>query len=452
MGILEQIHNLTNSALSTAHVGYHVWRGLMLPIDIFLTGSVRFARKVGNVLPTILPFNYSTLSQDTTLADRTIFLESFPTASITLGTRVRINRREILVVEDFNAENNELLLTTGIQASYPEGTPVEVYGQPIESDGSYSLGTTTINVDSPWKIYAGDVLVFTYTEVNVTAAVLTATVGTTYSYQITLETGVPYDVADGALILLRAYPAYESETKVVPTVPGVLYSSGIGPFVVDWVSGPLLTDTVADETMYIYLQTAAGTVIQEGIFDKNSLVLRAPIKADYPLFWDIEQGRINWDGTQFHAYTDDDGKFHIFKKLVPNFPVDQVNQWNIQVTPDADVNVFVQLEPNASQMYTLTGGVTTTINVLLPTTDEPVERVHLLVDSGSNDGVRVRFNDWNLITPRVETVKYNVVCRVTGDYNYACSGLFVKPMFYTIDLLKTRLDFTAALDGGRLLL
>jgi len=451
MGNLEQIHNLTNSSLPTSHVGFHVWRGLTLPTDIFLSGSARFARKTGNFLPTLLPFNFARLSQAVKLNDQVIFLDNFPTPSITLGTRIRINRRETKVVEDFNQENNELLLSTGIQAAYPSYTPVEVYGQPIESDGNYLAGEVTINIDSVWKIYPGDVLVFGVAEIDVIASTITATVGDIYSYQITLKEGIPTDLEHQGLVLLRAYPAYESEVRALPTTPGVL-TSGVGPFVVDWVSGPLLTGTQIEETMYVYLQTASGIVLQENIFNKNDLVLRAPIQANYPLFWDVGRGKINWDGSRFHAYTDTESKFHIFKKLVPNFPTDQVNQWNIQVEPDNDVNIFVEFEPNVSQSYALTGGVVTTINLLLDPTDQPAERVHIRIDSGANPETLIKFNDWNLITPQVETLKYHVVSKVTGTYNYACSGLFIKPMFLSIDLLKARLDYTAMLNGGRLLL
>lgn len=455
MGILEQIHNLTNSSLPSSHVGYHKFRGIILPTDLFLSGSVRFARKIGNILPTILPNNFAKLYQEAKLNDQNLFLDYFPASSLTFGTRIRVNRREVKIVEDYNPDNNEILLTTGVQATYPENTPIEIYGQPIESDGAYPTGTTTINVDSTWKIYPGDVLVFTAAEIGVTAANLTATVGSppTYSYQLTLDTPIPYDLEDRSPLLLRAYPAYESEIRVLPTLPGVLTSSGIGPFVLDWVSGPLLTETTAEETMYLQLMTSAGLILEEGIFSKNDLVLRAPLQADYPLFWDIGRGKVNWDGSRFQAYTDDKGKFHIFKKLVPTFPTDQVNQWNIQVEPDLDVNLFVQLDPNTKQSYSLTGGVISTINVLLNPTDSPAERIHIWIDSGeSNPNTRIRFNDWNPVESQVETVKYTNVTKVVGRYNYAVSGLFVKPMFQNIDSLKIRLDYAGDLDGGRLVL
>jgi hypothetical protein len=454
MGILEQIHNLTNSALPSSHAAYHKWRGVVLPTDIFLTGSVRFARKIGGVLPTILPFNYAELSQDVAFNARSIFFKTFPTPSISLGTILRMNRRERVIVEDFNEDNNEVYLTRGVQATYVADTPVEVYAQPIEADGSYTAATTTINVDSEWKIYPGDVLVFGFTEIGVTLATETAFVGGVYSYQVILESGIPTDIDDGDEVLLRAYPAYESEVRTVPTSAGVLTGAGIGPFVLDWVSGTLVTSPDIEETMYVYLLTSAGTVIQEGVFNKNDLVLRAPLRADYPLFWNVERGSINWNGTLFRATTDDRGKFHVFKKLVPHFPTDQVNQWNIQVTNNsgADVTVFTELEPNPKQTHVVPDGGITTISVLLDPADQPAERVHLRVDSGSNAGAHIWFGNWNLITPRVETLRYHVVARTSGEFNYACSGLMVKPYFLTIDYLTARLDYGGVLDGGRLLL
>jgi hypothetical protein len=59
-----RIQQFVNRHLPNYSAGFSRLRGLAVPLDLFLTGRVRFARKIGEFLPLIQPDNASDLLED----------------------------------------------------------------------------------------------------------------------------------------------------------------------------------------------------------------------------------------------------------------------------------------------------------------------------------------------------------------------------------------------------
>ena len=70
---------------------------------------------------------------------------------------------------------------------------------------------------------------------------------------------------------------------------------------------------------------------------------------------------------------------------------------------------------------------------------EAATRIELVWRGDERDST-VQLGDWATLGSRVRSLKYTVVARFTGGYQWATSGILVKPIFLNMDTLKARLD------------
>lgn len=266
---------------------------------------------------------------------------------------------------------------------------------------------TTFIVHSTQPIYPGDVINFKSFEYDIAEALATGVLpdGRT-TYQITIDVGIPEDLEDGRSdqVFLRAYPSYESEQLPVPEVP--LTSITIGPFLFDRISGSFFEDLEVEEVDVVSTHTASGALIDRQVLrdGKNFLIYNLALPADSFLFWDRSEGRPNFnrDKQTFVAFTDDEGLFHMHFKCVPEIEHRPAGfeGWRVQVTPEEDVFMVIELEPNdVLAPFTarapgaalppppprggvfLPGGVTTSVNIDFPEGSDPIEFMHILIQS-----------------------------------------------------------------------
>jgi hypothetical protein len=328
VGILKTIADITNRQLYEGVQGTIIPRGLAYPLDTYMKGEVRFGRKIGFVLPLLVPDNRFVLDEDALYQVDRIVIDR-EAEWIEPGGYISIGEREIHEVEDVIEE--DVILTTRLLADHPAGQFVYHYSNPIEVEGAYSKGQTVINVDTPWFLVRGDViaiatnpdLVLAFTEFSVVDLNLTGVVDDIYQYQITLDGPIQRDLVDEEVIQLRAFCSYKSITLTVPTHGSALRRI-VGPFLLDWASAPFVNNLPFGETMTVQPMAINRVPLGPPLsFEKNSTLLNVPIRADQFMFWDRVKGRINYDNGQnrFVMMPDENGEWRLKYTAIPNIVV-----------------------------------------------------------------------------------------------------------------------------------
>jgi hypothetical protein len=278
-----------------------------------------------------------------------------------------------------------------------------------------------------------------------------------YYYVVTVDQLIPVDLEFGSYdqVYLRCHPAYESQKLPVPLIPHTT-NSNIGMFLYDRVSGVFFTDLIVDEVDTVTLYDTAGVAIYDPInMAKNSLVVSSPVLPDMFLFWDKIRGRIQWDGNRqaFKAIGDSTGLFHLHTVCVPVIPTGQVSSWSMQVETTVDTKVIIELEPNERQVFAvIPANSVTTVNIdwaTLPT-PLPVERIHILLDTGGVADAVTYLKGWEQDTPTVGYISYVTIAKVSGKFLWGSSGAWAKPYFLKLDYIKAKADLYARLDQGLL--
>jgi hypothetical protein len=162
------------------------------------------------------------------------------------------------------------------------------------------------------------------------------------------------------------------------------------------------------------------------------------------------RGTLNWDNdsSSFIATTDSGGIFHLCYKCVPTLEPGQVTTWTTTVTPNVDVKMAVQLEPNISQVYNFTGGITSTVVINFAINDDPVEYIHLLFDTGVPASVKM--TSWEPSVSSVRFISHTTIAKTSGQ-NWASSPMYVKPYFFRLGYIQSNLDLQSTLDSGTII-
>ena len=330
MGIIKTLSSIVNKQLYEGVQGTIIPRGLAYPLDVYTKGTIRFGRKVGFVLPILVPDNRFTLYEDAVYqVDRIVVDREMQW--IIPGGFISIGERELHRVDD--VVDDTIILTSRLLADHPEGQYVYHYSNPIDVEGAYSKGQTIINIDSAsWWIVRGDVLAIStnpalslaFNEFVIEDLSLTGISPTgVYQYQVTLDKPIQRDLVDGEEIQLRAYCAYKSTILNVPT-HGSPVRKIVGPFLLDWASAPFANDVTFGETQTIQQYTPNRNPIGPPLkIEKNTLMLNVPIRSDQFMFWDKVDGSINYDNGEhrFVIIPNSSGSWRLKYTCVPEIEV-----------------------------------------------------------------------------------------------------------------------------------
>jgi hypothetical protein len=366
------------------------------------------------------------------------------------------------------------------EISDPFALPSPIVGDPLT--WAQLSTVTTFVVHSEYPIYPGDVINYKFFEYDVAEALSVGSLpdGRT-TYQITVDVGIPDTLEDGSTtqVYLRAYPAYESERRPLPNIP--ITENNIGPFLYDRVSGSFFEDLEVEEVDVVSLFTASGTrILRQKNAGKNYLIYNVAIPSDAFLFWDLDTGRLNYSRTNktFVAFTDDQGKFHLHFNCIPEIAhVQDFQGWRVQVTPQNDTYMVVQLEPNSvlAPFTTrapgaapppppprggvfLPAGVTTSVNIDFPEGSQDVSKIHVMFDSEvvpgtPNAGSRIDMESWEIRGIQTTAfVSHATIAKVTGRNVWGSSSAFAKPYWLRLTYLQVQTDLYSRFNGGLLAL
>jgi len=457
---IQRIREIINGKLPAYNSAFVQVRGLAFPLDIFLAGRARFARKLGEVLAIWIADNATTLAADVTTYDNKLVLDEV-IPWVVPGSKLRLGNQVFVFVEDIVDDGFGLLLTETPITTFEAGSEVELYAHPLQMNVSYAATPEDpedfISIISDHKIYPGDVITVGSYEHDVTEAILANTLEDgRFQYQLTLATGITSNLSAGSYtdVYLRAYPAYESLPLRTPTLPTTVIGS-VGPFLFDRVSGELFTDLNVEEIDIVTLYDTSGAQISTSNMSKNEVIYGVSLSPDMFLFWDRVRGKIQWDGTKkaFKAITDQYGVFQLHNMCVPVFPPGQVTRWLARVEATVETKMVVELEPNPPQVFTIPAGTSTSVAIEFPTTDAPIERIHIVFDTGTdNPEAAVYMKSWETNTPSVGFISHATIAKVTGRFLWGSSGAFAKPYFLKLDYIRAQADLFAKLNSGLLVL
>jgi len=451
MARLQRIFETINSKLPSYNSAFTKLRGLAIPTDPILGGNLRFAKKIGYPIPIWLPDNLTTTSNSQTIVDNFLYLSSPLNWSIP-GSIVRISSRFLMYVDDIVEDGYRLNFTELLKVNVDGGSTVELFAVPVQVNGDYPALTDTVVINSPYKIYVGDFIVYGSFEYEVISLIFVGILPNgDYEYQVVLSQPIPDALTDGSItqLYLRSYPAYESGKIVIPTIPNVsIATNDVGPFLYDRISGVFYTDDDVEETDNIVLYDQTQTVIDTiNNCGKNYLIYKKSIAADAFLFCDLLRGHLNWDKSTstFMAITDDEGVFHLHYKCVPIINPGQVTSWVVKVTPTIKTTMAVELEPNVSQVWDLVGGVENTINIQFPVMSDPIEHIHILFSTGGNSTIYM--NKWDITTSQVKYFSYQTIVKAVGE-TWASSPALVKPCFLKLGYVEVNDELQSHLNSG----
>ena len=342
---LRTVEDVVTRQMYTGAQMHIVPRGLIYPLDFGALGKIRFGKKVGNLLPILTPDNTYELVQDAIYLTDSLVVNQTPTW-IDVGGYVYVAERELHQVDD--VVNDTIYLNGKLLADHVIGQKIYHFSNPIKVEGSYDPGQDVIVVDSPYFMVRGDVVavpkatvgvdvtITTFVEYRVINLLEVSIVNGIYQYQITLDKRLVHDLDDETIIQLKANMAYQSKILNVPSTGGFQRRVS-GPFVLDWVSAPLLNKLELDETQTVYLYTTARAQIEDPrIVEKNDVILREPIRADQFLFWDKVDGGISYDNglKRFVMLPNKNGEWRIKHKCVPRLNPPSKTATGVIVTVD----------------------------------------------------------------------------------------------------------------------
>jgi len=330
MGILEVFKRYLTTQFYQGTQAHLVPRGVSLPIDVFGSGEIRNGKKIEFTLPLYASDNRYVL-QEAGIYDLDRVVVDRSPAWIQVGGYIYIGKRELHEVYDVT--DSTIILSSRLLADHPANQEVFHYSNPAKVEGNYSIGHDVINIDTASFIVRGDFLAIpsiatedsaqAFKEYRIIDYTLVSIIDDVYQYQVYLDQGIHRDLDDEEIIQLRAFMAYKSKVLNLPVTDSVVRRM-YGPFLIDWLSAPFITNTEVQETQTVqYYNAARQPVGSPRQINKNHLVLNQPIKADQFLFWDRVSGQLNYDAAlgRLLALLDDKGQWWLKHTCAPNIEV-----------------------------------------------------------------------------------------------------------------------------------
>lgn len=335
-GYVDQLYAIRDTVcrvLPSFRVGLVRPRGLVIPLDPWLRGTLRWARKIGGGAAVWRPDTRMRLEQGTGAGERVFYVNLIPD-SLIIGAIIEVSPTFKSTVIDFDTTDFTITVGVALPKARLTGQYLRVWGWPVTVEGGRSKGATLIRVTTPstLQLARGDRLqvpvdpeadqpYFFTTQHNVSKASFVEEDSEGYKYDLTLENALARDVASREECYMRAFPAYFSRRVTIPDFSAA-FLKVVGPFLLDYMSGPLVVDTKVEEFVSARTYRADRDPLTPMLpSDHNGQINQMPVKAEQMLFWNKVRGIINHDGVKTLCTCDEEGLFRVIERMRPTMKV-----------------------------------------------------------------------------------------------------------------------------------
>ncbi len=458
MGLFSKIVDLVEGSVPEFATAKVVPRGTVYVPDLLLKGSLRFAMSLGNNMAMINPENETYLTENVQIQSTLLPIPR----NLFWWEReglVTFNGIEMYTIQDWDDYYNYLYLREPLSSTQLAGTKVTLWAVPIAVHTAATSTQIQLAVRSKYKIANGDFITFptsdSLSSLNEVEVLLAQEAGDSGDsaypllYNLILKSPLGFDLTEDSKCYLRAFPAYFSEEVTVPK----LSNSQMGPFLVDYASSPLDSVLSIPETFSIQALSGAGqpligTLNSYQTVSKNFPITARPIWADSFLFMNVVEGSGGFSKPNtYKLITNEEGKAKLYTSLVPELKGPVV--WKVKVKSSAEGILRIKLGEQPWQTYTLSANTLTPIEVHLSAGEAADLTVLCKLSSG---GGFVDFGNWNVVGSVVDAVRYNLVFKITGTYNFQSTGLLIKPLFNSLSDLASNHDNGSTYNSGSIYL
>lgn len=482
-------------------------RGLLLPLDPYLSGTARAAKKVGEVLPVLVPNNTATTSTEIQPSDVKIYLNVNTLFYLKPGFLISLNNEK--VIEITKIAGLEITLSEKAGLNLPAGSTVSVYAFPAKILGDFIVPNpplprpNVIEIKTSVELMEGDFIDIPsghggfneYEIVTIHAArksrdpidaefpyiwaieisqVAIPDIPPEIADSIQTLTGIPRNLIDGETIYLRAFPAYFSKQIVAQPRYFHIPTATIGPYLLDRVSGlvndnpesapPSESDPVGDNIVDVDEITEIEFLRGDSSLTKTVKlkvgeqfpVWNQNIESEHLVMWDVLRGQLDFAQGFMVMNLDEHGYAEVFTKLVPSIDHTAVDApiFTINTQSTSEYNVCIELYPNASVTKTAVVSSTDTnfysdsaVLHLDPSGEAPTAfKISVAGLPGQQVGVHSIISS----LPSVAKIRYKILARTVGNYHWASSGLLQKPMWMSA-YLTDGYGLRVPLDGGKIM-
>lgn len=394
MRILETIENLINGvAQNYNNINLDVVEKPVYP-DRYLSGSARFAVKIGSLISLLEPQNQLLLSTSAQQRDLVFNVNSVNSWFSNWVTSERILKCLIQIGNEYHrleTTNTDLITLTiendgGIYSDYDKGSTINLYGYPIRLRIVEKNGETSIEAECPYHILTGDIFMIelnpTVISINelpiIESKFLTSFTENDieiYRYEISFSnsdfntfkeniltneglTKLPsFLIPQNSLTYIKGYAAYESRRFLLPLVDN---NTQMGIFLMDYMSGSLYSFThPTQEVFNVRLENTAG-LYYKGSSDtfetiSKNLAITNCIPTDKMILWDAIKGHMNIDkvSRNFVLIPNKDSELLLRKNIITQLEIPA--NWSTTVFSDVKepdpVDLQIQLYPNDPITY-----------------------------------------------------------------------------------------------------
>jgi hypothetical protein len=319
---LEALRDMITRSMWTDATAYVRPRGLAIPIDPWMRGTPRFAVRLGGQGSLWRPDIFATTTIAAVAGDNALDVDHLPVDAVE-GSLLQVNPTQRAVLT--YVSQTRLVLSETLQQPIAAGSRLRVHAWPVTIEEPKASGTSTVRIASPLFLTPGDQI-----EIPVTAGTYQQAVRLTltkvdlvevdtegYKYQVTTDRAFARALSSDEVVYARAYPAYFSSLVPIPAY-GTRALRPVGPFLIDWASGPLTKDAQYEEQVTYRLYRSDRTAITSYLAGShNAQAAVASIRADQLMFWDCSAGSIAFAGNCAYATCDSEGHFRLSTRLAP---------------------------------------------------------------------------------------------------------------------------------------
>lgn len=482
-------------------------RGLLIPLDPFLRGTARAAKKVGDSMPVLVPNNTATLAVELHTEDTTITLNDNTLSYVAQGFLLSLGGQRVVGVA--NKTGNVITLMGKAGVSMQQGETISVFAFPVRMLGSYLVPDPPlprpdiITLKSAVQLMQGDYLDISdvvnfgsYNEYEVVEVIasrkstLSEDSANPYIYQVRISqvipqdipdsvaetitslNGIPRDLVDGEIIYLRAFPAYFSKPLPVSSQYFNVTTAEIGPYILDRVSGLVIDNPESkpaddtnpagegqvdvDEVLEVELLHASLN-----LFEKHRLGVREQlpvwnptIEPEHMVMWRALRGFMDFEDGFVVLNLDDNGLGELETPLVPELGLDleHLPTYTLISQSDSPFKICLEFYPNGystdSSPSPSPDLYTSSLSFSFAGSGETPRAIKITVQG--YPGQRIKLHSLAPSLPRITNIRYRILARTVGNYHWASSGLLQKPMWMSAYLTEA-IGIEVPLDGGKVM-